>query len=401
VQTADGAFYGITGAGGANTCATYNLPGCGTVFKMTPAGKLTTLYSFCSQPNCTDGLSPTALLQATTGDLYGTTYQGGADGGGTVFEITASGELTTVYNFCAQSPCTDGSYPVGGLVQGGEGDFHGTTYAGGGSCPSQGIRGCGTIFTLTPAGALTTLHAFSGIEGSAPDGLVQAANGNFYGTTFTGTFDGSGGGSVCYLNAVYGYLGCGTIFTITPSATFTSLHSFSGGDGAFPSTGMIQAPSGDFYGTTYLGGTGSYGTVFEMTPSGAFTSLYSFCSQSGCTGPTEPDTGLVEDTNGVLYGTTEYGGASNDGAVFSLSVGLGPFVKTLPASGTVGQSVSILGTELKGASSVTFDGVAAVFEVVSNSLITTTVPTGASSGTVQVVTIEGTISSFPRFVVLP
>jgi uncharacterized repeat protein (TIGR03803 family) len=92
---------------------------------MTPAGKLTTLYSFC-QPNCTDGLSPTALLQATTGDLYGTTYQGGADGGGTVFEITASGELTTVYNFCAQSPCTDGSYPVGGLVQGGEGYFHGT-----------------------------------------------------------------------------------------------------------------------------------------------------------------------------------------------------------------------------------------------------------------------------------
>jgi uncharacterized repeat protein (TIGR03803 family) len=194
-----------------------------------------------------------------------------------------------------------------------------------------------------------------------------------------------------------GAYSAGTVFKITPSGTLTTLYSFCSQsgctDGEGPGTGLAQATNGDLYGTTSFGGAHNDGTVFQITPSGTLTTLYSFCSQSGCTDGEHPVSGLIQATNGGLYGTTYVGGANSDGTVFSLSVGLGPFVETLPTSGSVGTTVKLLGTNLTGATSVSFNGVGAVFEVVSSSEITTTVPTGATTGTVQVVTPNSTLSS--------
>jgi uncharacterized repeat protein (TIGR03803 family) len=378
VQATNGDLYGTAEAGGAHSG--------GTVFRITPGGKLTTLYSFCSQSGCTDGGYPEAgLVQATNGDLYGTTYGGGARGYGTVFKITPSGTLTTLYSFCSQSGCTDGAAPHAGLVQATNGDLYGTTFAGGANCSYP----CGTVFKITPGGTLTTLYSFCSqagcTDGEDPEaGLVQAANGDLYGTTSAG-----------------GAHSGGAVFKITPSGTLTTLYSFCSRsgctDGAVPEGGLVQATNGDLYGTTYAGGAGSYGsgfgTVFKITPSGTLTTFYSFCSQSGCTDGELPEAGLVQATNGDLYGTAYVGGAYNNGTVFSLSVGLGPFVETLPTSASAGAAVEILGTNLTAATSVSFNGIAAVFEVVSGSEITTTVPTGATTGTVQVVTPNGTLSS--------
>ena len=386
VQASNGDFYGTTSGGGANSYG-------GTVFKITPSGTLTTLYSFCSKSLCTDGGGPYAgLVQATNGDFYGTTVEGGTHGDGTVFKITPSGTLTTLHSFCAQvvgKICTDG-YSPSGLVEATNGDFYGTTAGG-------GVKGnYGTVFRITPTGTLTTLHRFSfSIDGYSPNGgLVQAPNGDFYGTT-------TGGGA----NAE------GTVFRITPSGRLTTLYSFcaqSGcADGNVPNTGLVLATDGNFYGTTYLGGAspfGGAGTVFKITPGGTLATLYSFCAQSGCTDGNAPSPGLAQATNGDFYGTTINGGANGIygyGTVFSLSAGLGPFVKTQTTSGKVGAVVKILGSDLTGATSVSFNGTAATFTVVSRFLITTTVPAGASSGEVQVVTPSGTLSSNVPFRVLP
>ena len=378
LQATDGNFYGTTYSGGAN--------GYGTVFKITASGTLTTVYSFCSKAGCADGELPYApLLQATNGNFYGTTASGGANGYGTVFEITPSGTLTTLYSFCSQSGCTDGSNPLARLVQATNGNFYGTTYFGG----ANGYN-YGTVFKITPSGTLTTLYSFCSLTNCTDGansfaGLVQATNGDFYGTTSNGPHG-------------YNY---GTVFKITPSGTLTTLYSFCSltncTDGANPYAGLVQATNGDFYGTTSSGADGG-GTVFKITASGTLTTLYSFCSQSGCTDGNEPLATLVQDTNGSFYGTTWLGGASDAcasgcGTVFSLSVGLAPFLETQPTLGPVGMPVKILGTNLTGATSVTFNGTPAVFTVFSSSLIGAKVPAGATTGTVQVVTPSGTFSS--------
>ena len=168
-------------------------------------------------------------------------------------------------------------------------------------------------------------------------------------------------------------------------------------DGSNPEAALVQATSGDFYGTTGEGGANGDGTVFRITPSGKLTTLHSFDGTDG----SNPDAALIQATNGDLYGTTEYGGAIGYGTVFSLSEGLGPFVETQPTSGKVGACVNILGTNLTGATSVSFDGTAAVFKVVSSSLIMATVPAGATTGKVQVVTPSGTLTSNVAFRVTP
>jgi len=398
VQASNGDFYGTTFFTGPT--------GVGTVFKITSSGTLTTLHAFCSQSGCADGENPNGLVQATNGDFYGTTYEGGANNSGTVFKITPSGKLTTLYSFCSQSECTDGGLPRAGLIQADNGDLYGTT----GGRP--GTESYGTVFKITPSGTLTTLYRFCSQSGCTDGeepyaGLVQATNGDLYGTT-------AYGGANC------APLGCGTVFKITPTGTLKTLYSFCSQsgctDGETPYAGLVQATDGDLYGTTSTGGAGANctanfglcGTVFKITASGTLTTLYNFCAQSGCTDGETPDGGLVQATNGDLYGTTEYGGANctlnfppGCGTVFSMSVGLGPFVETRRTYGTVGAVVEILGNNLTGATSVSFNGTAADFEVLSSSLIGTKVPAGATTGTVQVVTPSGTLSSNVPFRVLP
>ena len=436
MQATNGYLYGTTYEGGI-----YNE---GTVFRITTSGKLTSLYSFCAQSNCPDGNDPSGLIQATNGNFYGTTYNGGVHNEGTVFEMSASGALTTMYSFCAQSDCTDGAAPgpSEGLVQATNGSFYGTT--------SVGVVGglAGTVFRITPGGKLTTLYAFCAQSG-CPDGeyanagLIQATDGNFYGTTDGGGVYGNYGtifkitqsGKLTTLYSFCAQAGCtdgvypvagviqgsdgnfygttygnppsqyGTVFKITPSGTLTTLYTFCAqskcADGASPWAGLIQATDGNFYGTTAGGGAKGDGTIFKITPGGTLTTLYSFCAKSGCTDGMTPYGALVQDTDGTFYGTTYNGGVHKLGTVFSLSVGLGPFVTTLPMSAKLGAAVKILGTNLTGATMVTFNGTPAAFTVVSSSEVTTTVPAGATSGTVEVVTPGRTLASSVPFHVLP
>ncbi len=451
VQGTDGNLYGTTTLGGLN--------GEGTVFKISPSGALTTIYNFCSQPNCADGAEPLdELSEGLDGNFYGITYLGGAYGGcyfggcGTVFKITSSGQLTTLHNFCSLADCADGNEPYAGLALGPGGDFYGTTSYGGANNPPCSEAGCGTVFKITPSGTLTTLYNFCSQSGCT-DGfepqarLVQGTNGSFYGTTVYGgvaqpypgtvfkitstgelttlyTFcsqtncaDGNGPSQVL-IQATDGNFysvtngggsssctyGCGTVFKMTPAGTLTTLYTFctEGGscpDGSEPKSGLLQATDGNLYGTTYYGGSSGDGTIFEIpTTGGTLSTLVNFDSSNGA----EPYLGaLLQDTNGLIYGTTTEGGLYGDGTVFGLSVGLGPFVETEPTSGNVGAPVKILGTNLVGATSVTFNGTAATFTVKSSSLITTTVPTGATTGYVQVITPHGTLKSNVVFRVKP
>jgi uncharacterized repeat protein (TIGR03803 family) len=386
VQATNGNFYGTTYQGLAGDVH-------GTVFEITPEGKPTTLHSFAGYPS--DGAYPYAgLVQGTNGNFYGTTGEGGTYNDGTVFEITPSGTPVWVYSFCHKSGCPDGELPYAGLVQGTDGDFYGTTVYG-------GTHNDGTVFEITPSGTLKTLLSFDRTDGAWPyAGLVQATNGNFYGTTEVG-----GTGTACTG-------GCGTVFEITPSGTLKTLHSFDASDGKFPEADLVQGTDGKLYGTTrgINGLTHEYcehqdqvcGTVFEIsTDGGTLTTLYRFCLQGDCPDGSLPSAALVQDTDGSFYGATESGGTDNDGTVFSLSVGLGPFVETLPASGAVGAAVKILGTDLTGATKVTFNGTEATFSVDSSSEISTTVPADATTGTLKVIDPRGTLSSNVPFRVTP
>ena len=292
---------------------------CATTSIASRAQTLTTLYSFCGQPNCTDGTTPFAgVVQGTDGSFYGTTSAGGMNlNAGTIFKITPGGSHTVLYNFCAQPNCTDGDGSYGGLVQAADGNFYGTTGAG-------GAHRLGTVFKMAPSGTLTTIYSFcSGgppcSDGQIPEStLVQGTDGNFYGTTLYG-----GSNSSCmYTGNAYS---CGTLFKITPSGTLTTLHDFNSIDGFLGNTdgsgqGLVQGTDGNFYGTSPLGGSnqgcgngtgGGCGTVFKITPGGTFTLLYSFCSQPNCTDGFYPLTTLVQGTDGNLYGTTAFGGSGS------------------------------------------------------------------------------------------
>jgi len=391
VQAGNGTLYGAAVYGGAYKA--------GTVFTVTPAGSLAPLYSFCSQSGCADGSTPqSAVLAGLDGNFYGTTTAGGANcvsqgGCGTAFKITPGGALSTLYNFCSQTNCADGFLTWSALVQGTDGAFYGTAAWGGvGGCFGSG---CGTIFKITPAGQYSVMYRFCAQLGGCLDGgnpvggLVEGLDGNFYGTTWEG---GANGG--------------GTVFKMTPAGTLTTLYSFCSqtncADGSSPETALIQGTDGNIYGTTSQGGGmgGNAGTLFKVTTSGALSTLYSFCSQQDCEDGAGPSA-LIQDTNGTFYGTTGFGGStdcpSGCGTVFSLAVGLHPFVAEQPTAGKVGTPVRILGTNLTGATSVTFNGAAATFRVISSSLITTTVPAGATSGRVEVTTPGGTLSSNKPF----
>jgi uncharacterized repeat protein (TIGR03803 family) len=441
VQGRDGNYYGTTSGGGA-VC---NGAGCGTVFRITSTGTLTTLYGFCSQPNCIDGGSPRAgLVLASDGNFYGTANRYGPNGTGTVFKVTSTGTLTTLYSFCSRFNCADGAEPWGGLIQATDGKLYGTTWGGGAGyygtifritpprkpttiynfcdlpCP-EGPRGelvqatdgnfygitagggpsnDGAVFKTTPGGKLTTLHTFCSqpncTDGDGPlEGLVQATDGSLYGTTYGG-----------------GTFGWGAVFKITPAGKLTTLYSFCSQpnctDGGNPISGLAQATDGNFYGTTARGGSsgsgcGGYGcgTIFEVTPSGTLTTLHSFYGTDG----NDPGK-LVQATDGNFYGTTSFGGAFSCsgygcGTIFRLATGLGPFVSLLPTTAKVGQTVGILGQGFNTTTSVMFGSGLASFTIVSDTYLTAVVPAEGTTGYVNVTTGSGTLTSNTIFRVVP
>ncbi len=362
IQDAAGNLYGTTSSGGAH--------GGGTVFKLDTVGQETVLYSFCSVALCADGESPLAgLIQDLAGSLYGTTYTGGAHGGGTVFKLDNTGHETVLYSFCrvVQSlACTDGQWPSAGLIQDAAGNLYGTT-AGGGANHLVTGQGWGTVFKLDNTGHETVLYNFCSAanctDGSVPTaGLIQDAAGNLYGTTQSG-----GANSDADLGA-----GGGTVFKLDSTGHETVLYSFCSAancaDGETPAAGLIQDSVGNLYGTTVHGGTplpdclgGNCGTVFKLDNTSLETVLYNFCSASICADGQHPFAGLIQDASGNLYSTTQGGGVTGGGTVFRLATRTTPTI-TLTSSANpsfVDQSVTfsatVTGSGMTSTGSVTFE----------------------------------------------
>ena len=403
-------LYGTSELGGAGIYCNANggKSGCGAIFKITSPYHVTNLYSFCSLPGCADGESPEEpLVQGFNGNFYGTTFIGGlggvtcALGCGTVFEITPTGQLTTLHAFCENSyPCGDGDNSQAPLVVGTNGYIYGA--ANGGTSPT------GTLFEITRSGKFFKIHQFNkATDGDDPTGLIQGTDGNLYGTA---AFNGSG--AFCSDTEL-----CGTIFKVTPQGQFTTLYNFCSqancvdGSGAY--TGLIEASDGNFYGTTIRGGTninnsvcfGPCGTIFKITPQGEFSTVYDFCALENCADGMGGGT-LMQATDGKLYGTAENGGLAGGcrgqgcGTIFSLDLGLSPFVKLNPFFGKVGYKINILGNNLTETTGVTFNGTPATFTVVSDNYLKATVPSGATSGIIQVTSPSGTVSSHVQFQVI-
>lgn len=413
-QGFDGNFYGITAQGGAYSCFP---AGCGTIFQVTREGTLKTLLSFSGN----DGAGPSGgLTLATDGNFYGTTSGGSYPYlSGSVFRVTLPGQLTTLFGFNYDN----GAYPSMPLVEAANGGFYGSTTTG------NGLGG--TIFVITPGGSLTTLYEFGPDYGWC-DSLVQTPDGNFYGTTAEGganrigsvfkmtpqgtlttlyNFGDAGGNSPValveapdgnfYGTTTYGPgagVGNGTVFKITPEGNLTTLHTFNTAEGYRPG-GLLLASDGNFYGITTAGGTNGLGSIYRITPQGAMTTVHSFDVADG---GAAPSAALFQATDGKFYGVTSgYSGFNLVGTLFSLSMGLGPFVKTLPHFGEPGGVVKLLGTDLEGATTISFNGTAAAFKVVSPTEILTRVPAGATSGKIQVTTPRGALFSAGPFVVRP
>lgn len=345
----DGHLYGTTRTGGAHRFH-------GTIFSMTTDGLLTTLISFRG----TNGSVPVAaLVEGTNGSFYGTTRQGG-NTVGTVFRVTPEGTLTNLYSFTGKS---DGGYPSVALVQGADGGFYGAaenfftsndnlfrlapdgtlsnfySFTGGvdgdslvgallqgmdgnlyGMTGAGGAYGYGTVFKLTPNGALTTLYPFTGgRDGYAPVGaLVQGADGDFYGVT--------------KYNTILGFRFYGTIFKLTTNGVLTTLYALNFTDGSYPAAGVIQGSDGNLYGTTRDGGSSGNGTIFRVAPSGTFTTLASF---DGFNTGAHSEAALVEGADGSLYGTTTSGGPGGGGTIFRLRSTSSPQITSQPTRQTV------------------------------------------------------------------
>jgi len=348
VQAADGNFYGTTSTLGGNNS--------GTLFRLSPTGSFSALYSFPGSPNSQTTYA--GLVQGGDGEFYGTTDPTSNPQNATIFKITSAGDLTTLYTFSN----TDYDYQLSALVEGTDGNFYGTTNEG-------GTYGFGAIFRVSPAGAFDILHNFGATgDGQHPfSGVIQASDGNFYGTTSSGGANNTGaifrvtpaGGytqiysfpapnngeaPAPYAGLIEGSDGNlygvttdpvypGNAYRITLDGQFEAVYNFQGGaDGAQPNGNLLLGSDGNFYGVTQSGGanTGTLGgTVFELTPSGDHTVLYSFCSVTDCPDGAEPIGALIQASDGNFYGATLTGGPSGYGVVYELapSAGLSPDVQ--------------------------------------------------------------------------
>jgi len=296
IRDSAGNLYGTTGGGG-----TANV---GMVYMLDAAGQETVLYGF---PGPADGSYPYAgVIRDSAGNLYGTTVSGGPANAGVVYKLDARGHETVLYSFTggADGGGTGGAGPWAGVIRDSAGNLYGTT--GGGGQYNYGV-----VYKLDTVGHETVLHAFTGADGSEPNGVILDSDGNLYATTF---FGGPAGGNA------------GVVYKLDTAGNETVLYSFTGGsesDGYWPAAGVIRDSAGNLYGTVSAGGTFGYegcgvgcGGVYGLDAAGNETSLCSFIAAKGY----YPNAGVILDSAGNLYGTAVYGGTANSGVVY----GVGP-----------------------------------------------------------------------------
>lgn len=357
VQGPDGALYGTSSAGGAS--------GSGTVLRLTLTGELTTLHHFTGR----DGRLPLTGLTPFGGALYGTAARGGRFGAGTLYRLTTGGNFRVLHHFDGN----DGAEPAGELTPVG-GFLYGTTARG-------GANDAGTLFKIAPSGAFAALHDFGGPEGSGPRApLTLGSDGLIYGTAALGGRDES---------SCIG--GCGTLFRSTPDGVVTLFHAFDFYRGGRPLGGVVEW-EGRFYGTTEVGGDGCFflelsigcGTAYRIDAGGNLEVIHDFDY-----GVTYPAAGMVLGAEGFLYGSAAHTGLKTDPASFGALYVIDPDPISIsdfaPAEAPVGATVAVFGSALDETTAVLFNGVAAEFGVLGESVLLTQVPEGATTGPITIV----------------
>jgi uncharacterized repeat protein (TIGR03803 family) len=423
VQGRDGNMYGV-GVG----CGTNNT---GAVYKISPAGAESVVFNFPSNWSfCFSGLT-----LGSDGNFYGTCFTNPGGNGG-IFKLTPAGVFTDVHDFTGVSGDTE---PVYAPIQATDGNFYGTT----GDYPFS----CGNIYQLTPAGVYKNLHTFSGSDCGPASSLFQGSDGNLYGTLYACALNGSGPGCV---------------YKITTAGVFKEIYGFASSTGDLPCTGVIQGKDGKLYGATNQGGANNSGNIYKLTGAGVHTDLHDFnnttdasCGDNvgrttvnllqvtdgnfygvnGINGPSgsgsiykltsanvftaflfpnppvdgdAPLSTLIQNTNGLVYGTTATGGPTScspcQGVFFSVSTGDAAFVNLEPTQKTaiVGAKVGMFGQGFKSTSVVKFGGVASTSVTLSGTTyLTAAVPVGAQTGAVTVTTGSTTLTSPQTFKVKP
>lgn len=432
MQAADGNYYGTTTNGG-----TYQ---SGTIYRITPGGAYSVLYSFTGND---DGSYPIGgLVQGGDGYLYGTTTGEGQYYSGTIFKISLGGEFSLVYTFTGGA---DGSQPKGPLVLASDGNFYGTTAEGGSHSYYGGF------FQMSPGGTVTPLYGFTGgNDGGQPQsGLVQGVDGNLYGTTGSGTYEGTlfqfvpgtldtintlysftgadtganpfgglvqgpdgtfygttddGASTYCEAEVVHGPRfdggGCGTIYSFAltgaNTGTVTPLYEFTGSsDGFNPMDTLIFGSDGNLYGTANAGGADANGSIFQVTTSGTLTPLFGFCAPNDCSDGQSPYQGLVQGSDGNFYGTTRSGGSYSEGVVFRYAPATqlnAPIQLSAPAAAASQVPVTV-GFQSSNSFSLSMQQ---CFAFATNQSLGGFYPLGAVSGTVSNGIYSGSVTGTPE-----
>jgi len=439
IQASDGNYYGAAGVSDEGVSD----PQGGTLFKLTPAGKFTRLFTFTQGTSgFLNGNGPASgFVEANDGFLYGLTIAGGKQNDGVLFRISKTGTgFNVLHNFCSSANCADGNIP-NGLLLGQDGNLYGTTQDGGSSvspCPSSG---CGTIFRFEPTtGAFTVLHRLNAAaDGLEPSGMIQATNGNFYGVTdglphvvggfnedifqFTPTgeftvrfkspnhdtpISGLTQGANGNLYGAFENIAAGLInfFEVSTDGTgFVAFAPFTSLAGMLTIPSLFLASDGNLWDTNFTDSTATLGSVFSINPqNGAVLQTFAFDGANG----NSPEVGVIQAADGTFVGTTTLGGTisggSNefaDGTVWTLNAGLpapAPAIIVLNStSGSAGSTVLINGHNFIGTTAVSFNGVSASFQVLNTQFVSATVPAGATTGPIEVTNLGGTATSTQSF----